>query len=159
MTEDVLLHIRPARADDDLFLQTLYLRACAPDLDPLLGRMQWEAQRRGYAARFPTAQDQVLVCQREEVGRLLVCPQPQAYWLVDLALLPQWQRLGLGTQALRWALEQARPLRLPARLSVLASNHGARHLYQRLGFTLINQAPPYVQMEHPGLHTSSTTAT
>lgn len=156
-TEDVLLHLRPARADDETFLLALYLQAHAPGLDHFLGRMQWEAQRRGYAARFPDASDLILVSQGENVGRLLVCTQAPVYQVIDLAILPTWQGRGLGTWALGWALEQAQRCGLPTRLSVLEQNQRARRLYQSLGFRQVERASPYIFMEHPGAHASSTT--
>lgn len=56
-----------------------------------------------------------------------------AVWLEELYILPQFQRQGLGSQAIR-ALEAYYPENRRVRLEVEPDNADAARLYRRLGF-------------------------
>jgi ribosomal protein S18 acetylase RimI-like enzyme len=65
---------------------------------------------------------------------------------VDIALLPQFQNLGIGTGLIEQIKARSRQSKIPLRLHVLLTNPGIR-LYQRLGFTRIADDGVYMAME------------
>jgi len=149
---------RPALDSDEAFLFTLYAATregelatwgWAPPQRETFLRMQWLAQRRAWAARFPAAEDRLLLVEGRPAGRLLVARGEREWWLVDVALLPAHRGGGLGTRLLRELREEAGRARVPLKLHVLRGSP-ARRLYVRLGF--VDTAParpedPYVAME------------
>lgn len=62
------------------------------------------------------------------------------YQLEDLYVEPASQGQGIGTFVVQQIIDLARKEALPVRLRVLASNP-ARHLYERLGFKVVQQTP------------------
>jgi [ribosomal protein S18]-alanine N-acetyltransferase len=61
----------------------------------------------------------------------------QGAHLYLLAVLPHWQRLGVGSNVLNWLELVARNMDAPIiRVQALASNLNARMFYERHGFTL-----------------------
>jgi GNAT superfamily N-acetyltransferase len=59
---------------------------------------------------------------------------------VQLYLLKEFQRRGLGTQLVKRLFVEARELNIPIRLRVLAVNP-AKGLYERLGFVVVERTP------------------
>jgi ribosomal protein S18 acetylase RimI-like enzyme len=66
--------------------------------------------------------------------------------IMEINLLPQYQRQGIGTQLLVQQLDEARRLKLPVRLQVLRENR-ARELYERLGFKAYDKTETHLLME------------
>jgi GNAT superfamily N-acetyltransferase len=64
----------------------------------------------------------------------------------QLFLLPAHQRQGVGETLVRGILETAMRKRIPVRLWVLRVNP-ARRLYERLGFTVIEETPASLHLE------------
>ncbi|MFY1829876.1 GNAT family N-acetyltransferase [Myxococcus fulvus] len=157
----VPLASRPRAPSDDVFLFDLYASTRAGELatwgwtpaqrEAFL-RMQWLARGRDWAARYPTAEDQVVLVAGQPAGRLLVARGAREWRLVEIALLPSHQGGGLGTRLLRELLDAATEARVPVRLHVLHDSP-ARRLYARLGFQEepSSQPPdaglPYVAMQ------------
>jgi GNAT superfamily N-acetyltransferase len=102
-------------------------------LAPLLD-MQFRGRDLTYAQKYPAATD-IILCLADgtPVGRHLVERQPEAYRSIDLAVLPEFQRRGIGA----WALGQIQRLAeiegVVFDLRVVKSNPAVR-LYERLGF-------------------------
>ena len=64
--------------------------------------------------------------------------------LVLLAVLPDWRRLGLGSQLLSWQLETARTAGIVRMsLEVRSRNRAARIFYQQQGFRFERSIPGY----------------
>jgi GNAT superfamily N-acetyltransferase len=154
----VNLSLRPPTDEDAPFLFALYASTREEELaawgwapaqrDAFL-RMQWRAQQQAYAARFPGAEHHLVLKDEQRAGRLLVARGAEAWWLVDVALLPEHRGAGVGTRLLRGVLEDAAKAGQPVRLSVLRGNP-ARRLYARLGFREVpgaDAADPYEVME------------
>lgn len=60
---------------------------------------------------------------------------PNDFYIDTLAVLPQWRRKGVGKELIRFATELAREQQYHrVALDVLASNHGARLFYSKMGF-------------------------
>ena len=75
---------------------------------------------------------------------------PGSLYISGIAVAPDWRGQGLGTRLLAAARERARRLRCRAlSLICFARNAGARRLYERLGFTVIDRREI---VPHPMIH-------
>lgn len=146
--------LRPAGEADEHFLRALHA-STRPDLAVLglpagqleaLLDLQHRARETSYRQQFPGAQDRLVVVGGTPVGRLLLAREPGRTRVVDLALLPQARGRGIGTAVLRGVLEEAQARGWPVTLHVEAGNP-ARALYERLGFRVVAEQPPYQEME------------
>jgi GNAT superfamily N-acetyltransferase len=133
---------RQLRDSDQAFLLEVFEASRGPEFAALglpfeqlalLLRLQFAAQQRCYSARFPDAEQRIVVVDGNRAGQLRVARRADMMILVDVALLPAFQGRGHGTQLLRALIDEAARRSVPLRLSVRA-NSRARALYQRLGF-------------------------
>lgn len=109
-------------------------------------RMQFAAQDRYYHATFPDASYDLIVSGERVLGRLYVDRGETAWNVIDLALLPEHRRKGIGTHLLKHVLAEAETAAKPVRMHVERSNP-ARHLYDRLGFHQIADQGVYLLLE------------
>lgn len=102
---------------------------------PILA-MQFNARAVGYRADHPNAEYYLILRGDSPVGRIVVDRTPTGLRVVDVALMPEWQRQGIGLVVLQWVQQQAREASVPLRLSVRRDNLQAQSVYHRLGFAL-----------------------
>jgi GNAT superfamily N-acetyltransferase len=135
-----VLERRPAAADDEPFLRELYA-STRPELGlwddaerEQFVALQVGAQRAEWEARFPGSVEELIALD----GRL-----------VDMALLPEHRRGGIGTRIVREVLDEADRRGIPARLTVEATNGPSLAFCARLGFAVVGEDPVYVLLERP----------
>jgi ribosomal protein S18 acetylase RimI-like enzyme len=142
--------LRPATADDEPFLLELYRSTrtagqialpIGSDQADVILRMQFTAQNRAYEAEFPTQVHDIILVDGRRAGRVLTAPQETEVRFVDLALLPEYRNTGIATVLIRELMDDVARRGLPARLSVAKDNR-AIHLYERLGFTVVDESGP-----------------
>jgi GNAT superfamily N-acetyltransferase len=146
---------RPERLPDDGdFLLSVYA-STRPDLAGLgwpakqqdaLIRMQFDAQARHYRESFPDAIYLVICAGGEPAGRLIVSHADDQILIIDIALLPEFRRTGIGSGMVRQLLDQADASRLPVRCHVLHDST-ARRFWERAGFAAQGSDGVYVAME------------
>lgn len=137
-----VLACRPREADDTAFLLGCAI-ACSPMADLLPHPMlvqQAEFQRRAHDTAHPDAMHRILTRAGTAIGHLRVGWSAQATHLIDIAILPDHQRSGVGSQALRAWLAVADAQQLTATLEVQPGNP-ARGLYARMGFVEVTTDP------------------
>lgn len=143
MREIPNLSSRQAAATDDPFLLELYTSTRADELAMLnlsepqkhaFMKMQFEAQRRCY----PPADHQIICLQGRPVGRTLIKRSEDNFLLVDISLVPEARNQGFGAYLVRQLMDEAACQRKAVKLRVMVNNP-ARRLYERLGFTIVNQ--------------------
>lgn len=150
------IHMRKENDDDLHFLLVLFelTRADTLNLIPLpteqkqlLLQQQFKAQQRGFLARFcsPPLERWIVEIDDTAIGRLYLQHTDYDLRIVDIAILPEAQRQGVGTALLHQVFAVAEREKKSVSLSVDASNT-ARWLYERLGFHVISEAPPYLNM-------------
>ena len=150
------LTLRPATKEDEAFLLALYDSSRAEELaqvewadgqKEVFVRWQFDLQRREYDARFPDASYQVIMVDEEPAGRIWIGVDEEQIRLLDIALLPRFQRRGIGTLLLRWLIDEAAQVKKPLRHMVFVLNNDAHRFYERLGFVVIEDLGAYKHME------------
>jgi ribosomal protein S18 acetylase RimI-like enzyme len=146
---------RPAVAADLAFLRELYLTT-RPDLSgwddearDTLVDLQLRARQREWEAAYPGSTDEVLMVDGVPVGRVWTAFVPGACVVVDLALLPEHRRRGLGTQVLGEVVAEADQRGVPVRVTVERTNVPVRALNARLGFVETGGDEIHLRMERP----------
>ena len=144
--------LRPATPDDEAFLFEVFASTRLDEFRFLdeqpkqaLIRMQYNAQRFQYDEGFPQAESRIILRDDHPAGRMLVDESEIEIILIDIALLPEHRKSGIGTQLLKELLDRAVAARKPVTLHVLKSNPALR-LYERLGFLRVNDDSMYFEM-------------
>ncbi len=147
---------RPERfPDDGDFLLSLYASTRRPELtglgwtekqqDAFIG-MQFDAQTRQYRESFPDATYSVICVDGERAGRLIVNRAGDQIIIVDIALLPKFRRIGVGSGLVRRLLQQADVGHLRVRCHVLQDST-ARRFWEHAGFVALGRDGVYVALE------------
>jgi ribosomal protein S18 acetylase RimI-like enzyme len=149
--------LRPIGPDDREFLFQLYASTRQEEfagvgldraqLEALL-RMQWSAQQRWYETAYAPAENFIVMDGEVPVGRIIVQHGATAAILVDISLMPEHRRRGIGSLLIRDLIEQCSRKKVSLRLQVLRTNPAVQ-LYLRLGFTRTGEDGMYLQMERP----------
>ncbi len=158
MTKDDLnLTLRAVIKDDDPFLLGLYASTRAEELDQAewqegqreaFLRWQFDLQQREYSARFPEARYELVLIDEQPAGRIWVGEDDEQIRLLDIALLPQFQRRGAGTFLLKRLMDEAASAGKLLRHMVFVLNNDAHRFYERLGFVIIEDLGAYKHMEY-----------
>jgi len=79
------------------------------------------------------------------IGWLVTAEDNGALRLVDIAILTSWRGRGIGRHLLEQVQANASAMSVSVVLHVISSNP-ARRLYERMGFVVVEQEPPYLAM-------------
>jgi GNAT superfamily N-acetyltransferase len=151
------LTLRLVTKDDDPFLVALYGGTREAELSQaewaegqreVFVRWQFDLQRREYDARFPDARYQLILIDGEPAGRIWVGEDEEQIRLLDIALLPQFQKRGAGTVLLRELMQEATSAGKHLRHMVFVLNDNAHRFYEQLGFVIIEDLGAYKHMEY-----------
>ena len=147
--------LRPAGAGDRDFLLQVYASTREEELrlvdwsdeqKAAFVRQQFEAQDAYYRDNYDPVTFDVIEVDGASAGRLYVARWDDEIRIIDIALLPEYRGRGIGTELLRALLDEA--AEAGKRLSIhVELNNPARRLYDRLGFTPIEERGLYLLME------------
>jgi ribosomal protein S18 acetylase RimI-like enzyme len=107
---------------------------------------QFELQSHHYQQRFPDGEFWLIERDGHPIGRLYLCWGETRVQLIDISLLPEVRGAGLGSALLTDVIARASARRLAVELHVEAHNPALR-LYQRLGFSIIEDKGIYLEMQ------------
>jgi ribosomal protein S18 acetylase RimI-like enzyme len=147
--------LRPVSEDDDDFLYQVYastrreeVAAWGWDLaqQEAFLQMQFRAQRFSYERDFERVRHSIILLDDKPVGRMLVNSNDNETRLVDIAILPEVRKTGIGTLLIEDLKAQAASEGKPIVLQVLKDNRGAIKLYERLGFVITEDGAMYLEM-------------
>src|SRR5262252_625749 len=133
---------RPIRPDDAAFLYEVYASTRTEELAVVdwdeahkaaFLHMQFTAQHQFYQERYTQTDFLIMLRDAVPVGRLAVARWQDEIRMVDIALLPQFRRRGIGRMLLEEIPEEGRATSKTVTIYVEHFNP-ARHLYDRLGF-------------------------
>lgn len=98
--------LRPVTGEDEPFLLALYGSTREDELAQVIWgegqkevfvKWQFDLQRREYDARFPDAKYEVILIDGEPAGRIWTGRDEEQIRLLDIALMSQFQKRGVGT--------------------------------------------------------------
>ena len=149
--------LRPATEEDYEDLVRVYASERAAELSQVTWwddaqklafcRSQYEAQKIEYDARYPDAEYDVIVLEGRTGGRIWVGRGETEIRLLDIALLQEFQRQGVGAVLVGALIEEARSAGKRLRHMVFIHNEAARRFYERLGFRVFEDVGGYLHME------------
>lgn len=153
--------LRPVTPDDEDTLLKIYSSTRAEEMRQAVDwtseqkemflRWQLQMQRKDYEARFPDADYKLILFKNKPAGRLWVARTPEQIRLLDIAILPEFQNLKIGTYLLHNLIRESEETGTPLRHMIYKLNTEARRFYERLGFRLIEDERMYLLMERPPL--------
>jgi ribosomal protein S18 acetylase RimI-like enzyme len=152
--------LRPVAPEDEEFLLRVYASTREEELaqvpwddaqkDAFL-RQQSAAQRREYDAHYPEAEYDVILLEGTPVGRIWIGRSEKEIHLLDIALLRDAQKRGVGTLLLGALIEESEAEGKRLTHTVFILNTDALRFYQRLGFVVVEDIGAYLVMERrPG---------
>ena len=126
--------LRPATSADSEFCYQLHKAAMGGYVTAIWG---WDEQiQRGFHARaFNVDRWQIITVGGSDAGMLDVEYRPGEIYLSRIEIHPSYQGRGIGTRLVSALAAEARQKGHDLVLEVLAVNHRAQALYQRLGLT------------------------
>ena len=151
--------MRPASADDEPFLYSLYADRRAPELAAVgwlpaqrqaFLDLQFRAQREGYGAAFPQADHWIVEDGATPVGRLLVDRRPHEHRVVDLVILTAWRGRGIGGALMREVMAEAAAADVPVALTVEAYDQRLVGWYRGMGFSVVDEGSVHLGMAWHG---------
>lgn len=148
------VRLRPAALEDKPFLRQLFATTRADELALMpwdanqketFISMQFNAQDQQYAMSYPQADHNIILLRDVPIGRMMAARNDTAISLVDIALVPEFRNVGIGTGLIKDLLNEAAAVGKPVRLHVFNSSPAMR-LYARLGFSRVGADAVYVEM-------------
>jgi GNAT superfamily N-acetyltransferase len=137
-----MIDLRPVAQGDQDFLFSVYASTRAEEMNLVdwsdaqketFLHMQFSAQTTHYSLYYPNAEYKIIERAGVSVGRLIVENRGDHFLIMDIALLPEYRRSGIGTFLIQQLQQEAIQLNLPLVLRVEFFNP-AICLYNRLGF-------------------------
>lgn len=149
------IDLRTIIEDDADFLYSVYASTRADEMarvdwtteqQEAFLHMQFNAQSQFYIANYPGAEFQVITLNDQPIGRLYIHGREDEIRIMDIALLPEYRNLGIGSVLLQNILKRGKNLNLPVSIHVEQFNPAMR-LYKRMGFYPKEDKGVYLLME------------
>lgn len=110
---------------------------------------QFTAQHNHYLSHYPNASKLLVLYKEQSIGRIYVDRDASSICLIDVALLPEFQKNGFGTALLQELLIEAQQQQKKVVIHVENFNP-AYHWYVKHGFKQVEDKGVYQYMEwHP----------
>lgn len=120
---------------DGILLSTAFPQAARK----LFLDQQFHFQTTHYARAHPHAVRMIVVAGGAPIGRLIVDRGADGWCVVDIALVPRARGKGLGSALLQGVLDAAARNACTCVSLTVEANNRARRLYERLGFTVVEE--------------------
>lgn len=141
------ISLRPISNVDFEFIYQVTKAAMQTYVEQTWGSWADDEQRVRTYNSIDLSTHQIIQLDGRDVGCLAMEHHSSHLQLTKLYLLPDLQRRGIGTFLIRQLIAQAKALKAPLRLRVLAVNP-ARQLYEREGFRIQAQTDERIFMEY-----------
>jgi ribosomal protein S18 acetylase RimI-like enzyme len=111
-------------------------------------RMQFKLQHTQWMRNYKKAKFEIILYNNAPAGRLYVDRRPDDIRIIDIALLPEFRRQGIGSKLMNDLIAEADQKQVTLSLHV-EHNNPAMGLYDRLGFEKKELVGIYYFMSRP----------
>lgn len=141
------ISLRSAAPQDEPFLAHVYGSTRTEELAATLWgiaqreafiQMQYQAQRRHYAAQYPSATQQIILYAGKPAGRLYVDRGGDSIHILDITVIPDHRNQGIGRELLEDLMQEAAQTNRQLNIYVETFNRSLS-LFERLGFRKVNE--------------------
>lgn len=148
--------LRPRRDSDAEFLRDLYVAyrwqemaaaAWPPEQCLAFLHDQYRLQDLHYSKHYDGAAWGVIEVDGERAGRVYLLLRRGELRIVDIALMPAYRNRSIGGRLLKAIQDQAAGLGADKLSIHVEQSNPALRLYERLGFKLVEERPPYRLLE------------
>jgi ribosomal protein S18 acetylase RimI-like enzyme len=142
------LTTRPATPADTDFCRDAHHRAYHDVVVKQFGVWDEALQDKFFADGWEYAQrkSKILIWDGTPCGFTSSDRKKDHFKIIELVILPEFQRRGIGSSILDKALQKANSKKFPLRLTVLLQNK-AKELYERKGFRITGKTETHFLME------------
>jgi GNAT superfamily N-acetyltransferase len=153
--QNMSIHLRTIRSEDEKFLLVVYSSTRSDEMrlvdwneeqKEAFLRMQFNAQHQYYIENYPGAEFQIVLLDDQPIGRLYIHRRENEIRIMDITILPEFRKRGIGSSVIIGILEDAAYHHLPVTIHVERFNP-ALYLYERLGFHLAEDKGVYYFMK------------
>ena len=139
-----MIELRAAGESDRELLWLIQSTSMRPAVEATWG---WDEsfQRSYFDEHYGAVPFQIVRVNGHDAGMLCWEVGPDHVFLRNVALLPDFQGRGIGTEVIRAVMAEAADRGVPLRLQVLKTNR-AQRLYERLGFHTYAETATHLQM-------------
>ncbi len=110
-------------------------------------RMQFDLQHKQWMQNYKNASFDIIYLKEIPIGRLYVDRREDQIRIIDIALLPDFRRKGIGSEIMQSLIDEAEQRGCPLSLHVEANNP-ALGLYKKLGFRAVEDKGVYHLLEY-----------
>lgn len=137
------ISFKQAEQQDFDFLLSLRKQTMTPHLE----RALLPTNEEYHVAQVRDAFDKskIIVYKKHAIGLLKLGQEDGKFHIIQIQILPEYQRKGIGAHVLKLLIAQARRHHAPITLNVLKHNPAIR-LYQRSGFKIVGETTLEYQM-------------
>lgn len=139
------INLRDVKTEDFNFLYNLHREALMLYID-LTWVWEEEWQLDYFQERFDPGTRKIIQLKGEDIGCISVQDQDDALFIAYIAILPIYQRRGIGSHLIRDVIREAENRNIPVRIHTLKVNP-VRDLYERLGFRITGSTETHLLME------------
>ena len=140
---------RPADFQDAEFAYRLHQGAMRHYVEQTYGPWDEAWQREYFGLHFQPGLCRIITCDGQDVGIACTAEREGEVFLSTLEVLPEHQRMGIGTFVLQCVKREATARGKDVTLQVLRVNLEALRLYRRLGFIVVGQTVTHYAMRAP----------
>jgi ribosomal protein S18 acetylase RimI-like enzyme len=139
--------LRDVTEEDRDFLRDVYATTRAAEMEMVpwsdeqkqaFVDFQFNAQDTYYREKFPLAQYSVILLDQTPVGRIYVLREEQEIRILDITVLPEYRKRGIGSHLVTNLLEEAKRAGEAVQIYVESFNP-SRALFERFGFSAISE--------------------
>lgn len=146
MQDPLNFRLRQASADDAPIFYSVIDRTMREFIITTWGTWNEDRVRRESHEDSRSPHAQIILVDDISVGVFVVERFPTHIQIEQIYLLPEYQRMGIGTTLIKSMMFEAAQFKIPVRLRVMAANP-AKSFYERLGFIVTEATLEFCFME------------
>lgn len=159
MIEASLLTLRPRTESDTDFLIALYETSREEELQDVdwksdaerltFFRQQYNAQQLHFDSNYEDLDYDILVYEGKDIGRLVLHRSPENLHCVDIIIMPEYRKMGIGSIVMQWIERELEEKNLPATLYFEKTKPYLEQIYSKYGFVSVEDLGTHKYMKRP----------